>query len=116
MKLYVVQNSSSANDWREKVKDKAQKCWNFVVDNKEIILILMPIAASAVGGVTKLVHKSCVLKKEEQVKNLYCYDRSLGHFWALRRELSNSEWLEIDARKKNGERLGDILSELKVLK
>lgn len=54
--------------------------------------------------------------KEEAVKNLYCYDRSLGHYWCLRRELSNKEWLEIDQRKKNGERLSDILAELKVLK
>ena len=30
--------------------------------------------------------------------------------------LSNKEWLEIDSRKRNGERLSDILSEMKVLK
>lgn len=28
----------------------------------------------------------------------------------------NEKWLEIDQRKKNGERLSDILAELKVLK
>ena len=50
------------------------------------------------------------------MKDLYCYDRSLGHYWRLRRELSNKEWLEIDQRKKNGERLADILDEMKVLK
>jgi len=56
------------------------------------------------------------LRKEKDVKELYCYDRSLGHYWVLRRELTNREWIEIDQRKKNGERLADILSELKVLK
>lgn len=72
-----------------------------------------------IGGVTtvcKVVGKRITLHKEEGVKNLYCYDRSLGHYWRLRRELSNKEWLEIDQRKKNGERLSDILAELKVLK
>ena len=53
---------------------------------------------------------------KEKVKDLYCYDRSVGHYWKLRRELSNKEWLEIDQREKNGERLSDILSEMKVLK
>jgi len=50
------------------------------------------------------------------LKDLYCYDRSLGHYWKLRRELTNSEWVEIDQRKQNGERLADILDELKALK
>lgn len=36
--------------------------------------------------------------------------------WRLRRELSNREWLEIDNRKRNGERLSEILDEMKVLK
>ena len=32
------------------------------------------------------------------------------------RFIDNKEWLEIDQRKKNGERLSDILDEMKVLK
>ena len=56
------------------------------------------------------------MKKEKDLKDLYCYDRSLGHYWTLRRRLTNAEWVEIDKRKNNGERLADILSELKVLK
>ena len=56
------------------------------------------------------------MDKEKKVKDLYCYDRSLGHYWALRRELTNAEWVLVDKRKANGERLADILDELKVLK
>ena len=56
------------------------------------------------------------MHKEKDLKDLYCYDRSLGHYWRLRRELTNAEWIEIDKRKNNGERLADILDELKVLK
>ena len=63
-----------------------------------------------------MVSKRINLRKQEVLKDLYCYDRSLGHYWRLRRELSNKEWLEIDQRKKNGERLSDILAEMKVLK
>ena len=64
----------------------------------------------------KVVGKYVNQHKQEDLKDLYCYDRSLGHYWKLRRELTNDEWLEIDKRKKNGERLSDILDELKVLK
>ena len=63
-----------------------------------------------------MVSKRINLRKQEELKDLYCYDRSLGHYWRLRRELSNKEWLEIDQRKKNGERLSDILAEMKVSK
>ena len=50
-----------------------------------------------------MLSKHAALTKEQNLKDLYCYDRSLGHYWKLRRELTNEEWLEIDKRKKNGE-------------
>lgn len=84
--------------------------------NKEIILTLTPVMIAGVTTVCKVVGKRRNLRKEQDLKDLYCYDRSLGHYWRLRRELSNKEWLEIDQRKKDGERLSDILAELKVLK
>lgn len=41
------------------------------------------------------------------------YDPETKYEDAYRR---NEEWIAIDKRKRNGERLGDILAELKVLK
>jgi len=55
-------------------------------------------------------------RNEENLRNLYCYDRSLDHYWKPHRELADDEWLEIDRRIKNGERFSDTLDELKVLK
>lgn len=89
---------------------------NAIYDNKELIMFVGP---TIVGGMTfgiKNLNKHIKLRKEKDLKDLYCYDRSLGHYWRLRRELTNSEWVEIDKRKCNGERLADILDELKVLK
>ena len=93
-------------EFKEKIYVKIQNGKDLVIRNKEAILILTPIAIKGLMTITK----------EEELKDLYCYDRSLGHYWRLRRELSNKEWLEIDQRKKNGERLADILDEMKVLK
>lgn len=79
-------------------------------------MILGPAVIGATTTGIKTVSRHMKLKKEQNLHDLYCYDRSLGHYWKLRRELTNNEWVEIDRRKKNGERLADILSELKVLK
>lgn len=102
--------------FKEKVRRKLQKGKEWVIRNKNYIITITPIAIGGLTQVTKVVGKRMNLRKEEQLKDLYCYDRSLGHYWRLRRELSNKEWLEIDNRKKNGERLSDILSEMRVLK
>lgn len=102
--------------FKEKVRNTAMdvSCW--ISNNKELVLILGP---AVIGGLTtgiKVIGKHNNLRKEKDLKDLYCYDRSLGHYWRLKRELTNSEWVEIDKRKNSGERLADILDELKVLK
>lgn len=103
-------------DFKEKINSMFQTGKDWIIENKEMILTLTPVVIGGVTTVSKVVSKRVNLHKEEMLKDLYCYDRSLGHYWRLRRELSNKEWLEIDRRKANGERLADILAEMKVLK
>lgn len=103
-------------EFKEKLNQKFNEAKSWVVRNKELIIYFTPIIITGVTTVVKVVGRHVNLRKAESVKNLYCYDRSLGHYWSLRRELTNREWIEIDKRKKNGERLADILSEMKVLK
>lgn len=45
-----------------------------------------------------------------------CYDPSKGHYYYLKRDLTNKEWLMIDKRRDAGEKLPDILEEMRVLK
>lgn len=101
---------------KNKVDSKIQKGREWFARNKEAVIAFIPVAIGGITTVVKVVGKRVNLHKQEELKDLYCYDRSLGHYWRLRRELTNKEWLEIDKRKKNGERLSDILSEMKVLK
>lgn len=118
MKIVVVHDPNEK--WHERLRREAKARWEETKDwcgrNKEALIVLTPVVIGGVSTVVKVVGKRVNLQKAEAVKNLYCYDRSLGHYWALRRELTNKEWLMIDQRKKNGERLSDILAELKVLK
>ena len=118
-----IKKESKRRERKEWFEKKVESVTNWFNNNRELAMIVIP-AGLAVGGFiikgsVKAVNgaiRTHNLKKEEDLKNLYCYDRSLGHYWKLRRELTNDEWVEIDKRKKAGERLADILSELKVLK
>lgn len=118
-KVITVEDFNKESKRRQRkiwVQNKLQSAGNWIYRNKETIILFGPAALGAVTVGVKAVSKHAALKKEENLKDLYCYDRSLGHYWRLRRELTNSEWIEIDRRKQNGERLADILDELKVLK
>lgn len=110
--LEKARKKAARREWFEEKKVEAKR---FVCEHKQEILA----ASIVVGGVAlkgaKLIIKAHNLGKEEELKDLYVYDRSLGHYWKLRRKLDNREWVEIEQRRKNGERLGDILDELKVL-
>lgn len=103
-------------DFKARLKMKLEDGKEWVIRNKEAVITLTPIVIGGISTVTKVVGKRINLRKQEALKDLYCYDRSLGHYWRLRRELSNQEWLEVDRRKKNGERLADILADMRVLK
>ena len=80
-----------------------------------LVQVKIAMATCGIAAGAKMLSKHAALAKEQNLKDLYCYDRSLGHYWKLRRELTNEEWLEIDKRKKNGERLSDILDDMRVL-
>lgn len=116
LKFEDFQKEQKKRKFKEKVSSKIQNGKEWVINNKEIVMTALPVIVGGFTTVIKVVDKKHNLKKQEKLKDEYCYDRSLGHYWKLRRPLSNKEWLEIDKRKKNGERLSDILDELKVLK
>lgn len=101
---------------KERFKNSVKSVVNWTKDNMDLVMFFGPAILGGVVWTAKATHKHIKLNKERNLKELYCYDRSLGHYWKLKRELTNSEWVSIDKRKMNGERLADILSELKVLK
>lgn len=103
-------------DLKWKAKEKLHDAGEWCNRNKEWLYFVVPIALPMATSIIKGSIRKSNLNKEEKLKEEYCYDRSLGHYWALRRKLSNKEWLEIEQRRKNGERLADILSDMKVLK
>ena len=114
-KQYEEKNSKK-HKFVTKIKDTFYAIKEYCIKNPEIALFAVTTLVGAVGFLGRNGFRLLKLRKEAQVKDLYCYDRSLGHYWKLRRELTNDEWVAIDKRKRNGEKLADILDELKVLK
>lgn len=111
-----IYESEKVREFRSKVDKSFRDGKDWVIDNKETIIVLAPVVIGVVTPVIKAVSKHIILGKAKDIKELYCYDRSLGHYWSLRRELTNNEWITIDRRKKCGERLADILESMRVLK
>lgn len=108
---------------RAQFKRRMSSIGKWISNNKELVIILGPSligltigCIKAGSGIVKSGVSLIKTQQEKKVKDFYCYDRSLGHYWALKRELTNREWVEIDNRKKNGERMADILDSLRVLK
>lgn len=111
-----IYESQKVREFRSKVHKSFRDGKDWVVDNKEMIVVVAPIVIGLLTPIVKSVSKHVTLGKAKDLKELYCYDRSLGHYWSLRRELTNKEWLTVDRRKKCGERLADILADMRVLK
>ena len=112
---HIFENQK-AQEIKERIKLKLKDGKDWVIDNKEIVVTVTPVVIGGIAKITKMANKHISINGTKKLKELYCYDRSLGHYWSLRRKLTNKEWVEIDKRKNNGERLSDILAELKVLK
>lgn len=103
-----------------KAKYKTRQAIEWMKENKEITAgILVPtgiMVIKTVSGIAKSVDRKIDLKKEQDLKDLYIYDRSLGYYHELNRKLKPSEALEIDQRRSNGETMAQILASMKLLK
>lgn len=110
-----VKNENKWEDlkWKAKCKYDAAKDW--VVRNKEVVIAAVPALIGGVFEIIKIASKADAREEEKELKELYIYDRSMGHYWKLRRRLTNSEYREIERRKAEGESMGEILESMRVL-
>lgn len=118
MELETLKEKAKAGCRKVKVKAcyVGNKAVAWVKRNPELTIAAIPVVAGAVKFAGKNLIKRANTREAERVKQEYCYDPSLGHYWELKRKLSNQEWLRIERRRKDGEKLGDILSSMNVLK
>ena len=104
------------DNMKKKVKMKGAEVLSWAQRNPQATIGILSVAGSVGGFLVKNLTKNRLLNKEQRLKDNYVYDRSLGHYWELDHKLSSKEWVEIDKRRSDGERMGDILVDMKVLK
>lgn len=100
------------NWWHDR-KLEAKQFWN---ENREYLVILIPVVLASGEKVFKEVKRERQLKEERDLKERFIYDMSLKCYYELRRKPKPQEYLEIERRKRNGESLGKILSDMRLLK
>lgn len=116
--LKKAQRRAKRRAFVEKLKGKGKAALDWVdIHREETVAIAAGVTAVAGVGakVVKGHNKKKALAEERELKDLYVYDRRLGHYWKVKRRLSNSEWLEVDRRQREGQRMADILSDLRLL-
>lgn len=96
------------DDWKFGMKQRFEHCKNWVLNHKQTIIFVAPLI---IGIVRR--RKGNKIKYD---KSYSFYDEKFRHYWRLKREPSNNDWVIIDKRKSNGENIYDILKDLKVLK
>lgn len=111
-------NGKFKNDERsikEKVKDGFNDMVVFFESHPMVAIMLVSTGVS----LTKVAVKGiCDVRKAklEIASANSIYDRSLNARWQLRRPLTNEEMTILESRKNEGEKLGDILESMKVLR
>lgn len=101
---------------KKKAKEKFDDVKKWCGEHKSEIVVFGPVLITGAVEIIKTVSKRKNLDDEKALKDNYIYDRSMGHYYELKRKLKSSEWLQIEERKAEGETLGSILQDMRVLK
>lgn len=104
---------------RQKIEDSLGWLSGLIRDNKELAIIGIPAAVAITKGITNAIGKTVsanATKREIQFKERTIYDRSLGRYVELKRPLTPTEALIIEERRARGEKLHEILNDMRLLK
>lgn len=105
--------------FKRKVKEKIQNTVYWINENKEFLIIVVPAASAILGGgfkVIRSISRNIALSQEKRIKDMRIYDRSMGKYIELKRPLKNADMKTILERRENGEKLSNILMDLKLIK
>lgn len=110
--VFVEDKRPKRNYWKE----FCGKLKTFYMENKHEFFMAIMVASTIVRPICRMIQSVFGIAKKENLMRNSVYDRSEGHHWLLRRTPTNAEWYEVNNRRKNGERLGDILESMRLLK
>lgn len=114
-----IQKERKRRERRQKFEDTLGWLSGLLSDNKELAIIGIPAVVAITKGITNMISKSITantVNKEIRFKERTIYDRSLGRYVELKRPLTPTEALTIEERRASGEKLHEILNDMKLLK
>lgn len=117
--LKDLEKEKRRNERKQEFERKVREVGQWVSNNKDVLLITLPVAGVVLKNGTKLVkgiHRSSILRQEKNMKERMIFDRSLGKYLELKRPLKNADMKAILARRDNGEKLSSILLDMNLLK
>lgn len=100
----------------ELAKWKVQEATEWCKEHKETVTVFGPVIIGGIIEIIKISAKRHTVNEEKALKERYIYDRSFGHYYELKRQPKKSEWLQIEQRRENGETLGLVLDDMRLLK
>lgn len=115
-----MKEKKTFKEWLEEKSDWAK--WKihcaseWCKEHKESVIVFGPVIMGGIIEILKISTKRHVVNEEKALKERYIYDRSTGHYYELKRQPKSREWLMIEQRKQNGETLGVILNDMRLLK
>ena len=80
---------------KEHFKRKVEDVVTMVNENIPAILALTPAVVTVARTATNLVGtvgRTIDQRDERKRRECKCYDRSEGHYWTLKRKLTNADW------------------------
>lgn len=104
---------------KEKATTSVRKISDFIKENRETLVVVVPAAAVGIKSLTRgvsSVAKRSTVKHEIKDRQTRFYDHRLGQYWYTKRPLKASEQLEVSRRKAAGESYGDIFRSMRLLK
>lgn len=89
--------------------------WKFLKENREDLVVLVPLGIAALQGVKKATQKTSRETERYRIDHTY-YDPHTGRHWELKRRMTNYERLELEQRQNRGESTGPILYDMGLLR
>lgn len=114
-----IRKECKRRERRQKIEDSLGWLSGLIRDNKELAIIGIPAVVAITKSITSAIGKTVsanATKKEIQFKERTIYDRSLGRYVELKRPLTPTEALVIEERRARGEKLHEILNDMRLLK
>ena len=101
-----------------KAKKTARNCLKWVEENKELSVVLIPIAATALGGSFKLardISRKHDIHKQKMLKTHYIYDPVTGAYLKTRKSLNNRDAIRLAQLRKGGLTVTEALNDMGLL-